>query len=470
MSRLKPTAPPLRGPIHCIGICSRLLGGVAAALKDAGVFVTGSDSQKFPPVSELLARNGIEILSPMASSNLPAETRMVITASSIESSNPEWVESHLRGLEICHITAFLERYYLTQADVASVAGTKGKSTTTAMLAWILDKAQLAPDFVLGGQIRDPDWGLARLRGAPLLVIEGDEYPCAAQDPVPKFHRHHPRWMLVTNICHDHLDVFPTVESYVEPFREAVRRLPQDGSLILSADDAGALALGDLAATEVRTVGFSPAATHVLTDFRQTGPDAAFRLQGEPFRLKVPGRINATNAGLAAVMAEKLGVSLGTAAAALASFPGVTGRQELLATIGASTIYGDESYHPLALKGLLPTLIQRHPGQRLLVVLVPVHTGGLHGVAQRDLPESLSLASAVFLFPHCDFPPLPAEPFSPKQLRTDLARRGVPCHEVDSIPSMIEKLKAEMRDGDVLVFCLGPGPDIARRRIIAALLE
>lgn len=468
-NQLDPASLPRR--IHLLGICGRMVGGLALALHELGLSISGSDARQFPPMSDLLAAAGIKVNEAWSRGHLPRRLDAVVTGGAIEETNPELVEARRRGVPIWNATSFLEEYFLRHSENMVVAGTKGKTTTTAMLAWILHHAGWTPNFLIGGVVRKAGWPLMRLNQGPVMVLEGDEYSCSLRDPAPKFLRYHPRHLVVTNVRLDHPDRFPTEAAYRAPFELACASLPKEGNLILNADDAGSSSLAGFTSAPVTSVGFSRQAIHRITGFRSSGKACRFQLDGVSFCLRLSGRMNVQNAALAAVTASVVGVSLSVSSAALADFPGVLGRQELLARIGDSWIYSDEAYHPLAVRAVLDAIKSRHPKRKIIVVFAPSYTGGRGGIAQRELPSCLaSAASAAVLFPACDGPPSAEAPFDDQQFCRDLITLGVMAKTISTLTELVQTTCELVSNGDILLICMPPGPPVTKQRILKQLEE
>lgn len=437
--------------IHFLGICGRMVGGLALALRDLGVHVSGTDAMEFPPMPEILRKAGVRVNRGWSAEHLPARIDAVVTGALLSRSgagNPELEEALNRRVPVWNATAFLEHYFLRRSENFVVAGTKGKTSTTAMLAWILESAGLSPDCLVGGQIRG-DFPRVRLRHAPLMVLEGDECRCGLGDPLPKFLRYHPSHLVITNVSHDHHEMFPNPDHYMNSFVNLVNQVPANGSLTLNADDAGAMKLTGRTPTPVNTVGLSRKATHRITAFRKTASGSAFQLSGVPFSLPLHGRMNALNAALAAVAAGHAGVSLRAAARALHSFPGVEGRLEKIGTAGRSPIYADEAYHPIALRPLLDAVRELHPRRRIFLLFEPRNTGGLREICQKELPDSLAKAHVVLVAPAIEvayFHP----PFDHQRLCRDLRRRGVKATALGKIEDVADEILHHWRNGDVIV--------------------
>lgn len=437
--------------VHFLGICGRMVGGIALALRDLGVRVSGTEVFQFPPMPDLLREAGIPVNAEWSAENLPKNVDAVITGAMLQRGNPELEAALKRAVPVWNSTAFLEEYFLRHSQNFVVAGTKGKTTTTAMLAWIFKETGLSFDHMIGGQVRS---GLSRVRltGAKLTVLEGDEYRCGLSDPMPKFLRYHPRHAVLTNVRHDHFELYPTPVSYFSVFWDLIGSMPPDGSLTINADDPRTVSLCSTTPVAVEPVGFGRNARRRLTHLRENGRGTKFRLDGRDFCLGLAGRMNALNAALASVAAEKAGVSLKDAAAALENFPGVEGRMELLKKIGKTIIYTDEAYHPLALAALLEAAKKRHPRQRLVVIFEPRYTGDRHGICQKELPDSLRVADLVIAGPHANTFRFD-QPFNDGLFHRELRKRGVRVAPLASMEKAGEAASGLCREGDIVIIAL-----------------
>jgi UDP-N-acetylmuramate: L-alanyl-gamma-D-glutamyl-meso-diaminopimelate ligase len=463
--RRRAPRPALPRRVHFLGIHGRMVGALALALRQAGVRVSGSDNYDFPPMPAILREAGIPVNRGWSAANLPSRVDAVVTGAVVFRGNPELEAAMNRGLPVWNTTAFLERHFLEKSENFVVAGTKGKTTTTAMLAWILEKAGLAPDYLIGGQVRG---ALRRLHlaGRGPVVLEGDEYHCGRGDPLPKFLRYHPRHVVITNVAHEHHELFPTPAAYAAAFRHLLSLVPGTGSIVINADDPGAMEFANTAHAPLRTVGFSARASDRITKFRQNGHGTSFCLGGRAFRLLLSGRMNVRNAALAAVAALDAGVSLKRAAAALRAFPGVEGRQEIVAQSRDTIVYADEANHPIAVRALIEAIRLRHPRRRVVFVLEPRNTGGGDGLCQRELPGSLAAADLVVVAPPVEIC-VHQKPFDSRRLCRGLRKRGVSAHAVAKLEDLAARASQLCRPGDVIIVSLAMGRDAITQRIAQA---
>jgi UDP-N-acetylmuramate: L-alanyl-gamma-D-glutamyl-meso-diaminopimelate ligase len=435
--------------IHFLGIHGRMVGGLAMALKKLGVKVSGSDPVSFPPMPEILQKAGIKVTPYGRAGQLPPQVDAVVTGSMVERGDPLLESALNRGLPVWNAAAFLQHYFLRVTDNFVVAGTKGKTSTTAMLLWILRATGKPPAFLLGGGLRGREERVS-LSGSKIFVLEGDEYPCGLGDPLPKFLRYHPRHVGLTTLQHDHLEVYPTPEAYRQAFVHLVHQVPGNGSITISADDPGVATLAGLTPTSITSVGFAKGADVRIEGFHETFAGITFRLGTVPFALSLPGKMTARNAALAVVMARQAGVAPKKAAQALQTFPGVEGRLEVVAEGRRSRIYTDEAYHPLALKGTLDAVRSRHPSRRIVLLFEPRYTGGSHGPWTNALPESVAASTDLVIAG----PPVElisrARSFSTAGFCRRLRALGVQAAEAPNLLAMEAPIRRWCQPGDVVV--------------------
>ncbi len=461
--------PSLPRRVHVLGICGRLVGGLALVLRERGVMVSGSDEMQFAPMPELLRQAGITVHASWQADHVPRKVDAIVVGALVSTENPEYIEALGRKVPVWNATAFLEHFFLRAGSHNLVViGTKGKTTTTAMLVWILARAGRAPDYMIGGQVRG-NLGRLRLTDAALTVLEGDEYWCASADPIAKFLRYHPHQLIVTNVGYDHREIYATPQLYAAAFQQAVGQVPEDGMIILNADDPGAMALLGHTSRRTQRVGFAAKSDCRITHCRSSSRGMAFRLCGVPFRIGLSGRMHVQNAALAAVAAQQFGVALEVAAAALAEFPGLEGRQELLAQAGKLHIYYDDVYLPMAVKASLEAIRKRHPRQRLVIFFIPRYTGGRTADAQRELPECLGIADVAVISWCLDYP-IPARPFSQRKLCQDLRKRGLEAYPAKNIMVLAGMAAKLCRPDDVVLLALCLGADEFARDITRAILH
>jgi UDP-N-acetylmuramate: L-alanyl-gamma-D-glutamyl-meso-diaminopimelate ligase len=383
--------------IHILGICGTFMGGIAALAREAGHKVTGCDANVYPPMSDQLRNLGIELIEGYSADQLALKPDCFVIGNVITRGNP-LVEAILdAGLDYVSGPQWLASNVLHKRWVLAVAGTHGKTTTTSMLAWILEHAGRAPGFLIGGVARN--FGVsARLGGGtgdkPLFVIEADEYDTAFFDKRSKFVHYRPRTLVLNNLEYDHADIFPDVAAIRRQFHHLVRTVPAAGRIISNGNDDElheALRMGCWSEREQFGV---EQGWHFVT-----GNQVDFG--GERFGellLDLPGEHNRLNALAAIAAARHAGVSPQQSIAALAAFDGVKRRLELRGEVGGVRVYDDFAHHPTAFAATVQALKRRiGRGERVLAVFEPRSNTMKLGVMRARLGASFDDADLVYSY-------------------------------------------------------------------------
>lgn len=458
--------------VHFIGICGKGMGALAGALAREGWRVSGCDENPRPPMSRHLEEIGIPIQSPCRADVLPGADAEIIVGKRIPSDHAILVALREQGREWSSFPSFLARNFLSRSRNAVVAGGVGKTTTTSLLAHILRQAGLDPDYMIGAQPHGFP-APAKLAGADIFVIEGDEYASCGDDPRPKFLHYHPEVTIVTNLLEDHPDLYPNMESLSAAFRALVELMPAHGMLVLPDDDADALTLAGYAACPAKTVGFGQAAEVQIFVREATPQFSVFQCAGAEVRLPLGGRMNMRNAAMALVAAAHFGVSPATTAAALSRFEGIEKRQEMR-TFGTIELVVDKATHPTAIAGLFEAVRQRFPGRRLVSILQPRATGGKGWIYQRQLPGTLSGADLSLLFLAYEHQPEPGREwsggaFDMEELAHATRMLGTRVEVASGIFDAATMLPRFIEAGDVIVLTL-PEQAAALERAITDVLS
>ena len=438
---------------HFIGICGKAMGGIATALASEGWRVTGSDERCYGPMKNYLQACGLPIRTPFAAGNVPDEADLAIIGKRVTADNPELLEVARRGIRRRSFPQFLREHFLFRSRNAVVTGGVGKTTTTAMLAWILEQNGFRPDYLIGGIARNFP-ASAKFSGSEFAILEGDEYSSCFDDRNPKFLHYRAEVGVITNIIEDHPDIYRSFDDLCDAFAAFIETLPASGCLIVPDDDAAAAKLTLHAACNVITIGFSTVATERISSVRLFADRSCFRLRNQDFEISLCGRMNIRNAAMAAMAAAHFGVGLAQSAAALQLFQGVEKRQDER-PIGNCTLVQDKASHPHALEELARALRQRFPGRRLVSIIQPRATGGKEWIYQRNLPRALSHFDQVVLTsPHEHNPP-PTQVWANDPFCLDLLAFGLKSRSVDvviarSIPEIETAIRGHICDEDVAV--------------------
>lgn len=402
-------------------------------------------------MDEFLRSRGIEWTECPTSASLPAGADLVVCGGAVTPAHPELAAAIDAGREWMSFPAFMERVFLRRSRNWVVAGTNGKTTTTAMLAWLLEAGGKRPDYLIGGLARNFDQA-ARFHGSLVSVLEGDEYWSGPGDVRPKFLHYRADVALITNLQPDHPEVYPDLRSYQFPFKHLVDLMPSRGLVVLNADDPGLEVLRSRGRARVTTVGFSRSADHRITGWRRVEGGSRFRLDAKEFFLPLWGRMNVTNAAMAVVAAREAGVTRAQAARGLAAFAGVVGRQEVVLAPGENArrikVVLDEAYHPHSLEAVLEAVRAHHPRRRLVLVLRPRGSGFAPGHFEAQLPVALQRADCVLM---ADLPaPLRMLAFDQAAAAAAARRCGVRVETATELDDFLPRLDRLLRPGDVVV--------------------
>ena len=439
--------------IHILGICGTFMGGIAVIAKQAGFRVTGCDANVYPPMSTQLEAQGIELIQGFGAEQIELQPDVFVIGNVVTRGNPLMEEILNRGLPYTSGPQWLAEQVLRDKWVLAVAGTHGKTTTTSMLAWILEYAGLAPGFLIGGI--PENFGLsARLPGAPrqepggkspFFVIEADEYDTAFFDKRSKFVHYHPRTAILNNLEFDHADIFPDLPAIETQFHHLVRTVPGQGLIVANGREASMERV-------LQRGCWTPVERFGGADGWQMGEqfDDGFevlldgRSQGR-LRWDLMGAHNQLNALAALAAARHVGVAIETGIAALGQFKNVKRRMEVRGTVNGVTVYDDFAHHPTAIQTTLAGLRRKAGSARILAVLEPRSNTMKLGAMKELLPGSLGDADLVFCYA--------------SNLGWDaaavLSPLGDKAHTFDDLAQLVDAVCAQARPGDqVLVMSNG----------------
>ena len=382
--------------LHILGICGTFMGGIALVARAAGHRVTGCDANVYPPMSDQLAAQGIELIEGWSADQIALNPDVYVVGNAVTRKNPLMEEILNRGAPYVSGPQWLRENVLAGKWVAAVAGTHGKTTTASMLAWILEDAGLAPGFLIGGVPNN--FGVsARASAHPFFVVEADEYDTAYFDKRSKFLHYPSRTTVLNNLEFDHADIFPDLAAIETQFHHFVRTLAASGLIVVNgADEALERVLARACYTPVERFGVDlgwTAGTEAADGFTVfwKGVD-----QGR-VRWSFTGTHNQWNALAAIAAARHCGVDPRQAIAALSSFAGVKRRMEVRGVVNGTTVYDDFAHHPTAVAATIEGLRARVAGARIIAVLEPRSNTMKAGIMKDRLAASLAGSDLVFCY-------------------------------------------------------------------------
>jgi UDP-N-acetylmuramate: L-alanyl-gamma-D-glutamyl-meso-diaminopimelate ligase len=460
--------------VHIVAVAGTGMGSLAGLLTELGHQVSGSDVAFDPPMGPALERWGVRCLHGFSERNLSPAPDLVVIGNVCRRDNPEAALAFERGLPITHIAGALQRFALSENAPLVVAGTHGKTTTTALAAWLLEAAGFAPGFLIGGIPKNFDRSFRSARSRPALpsadrprprrtpfVIEGDEYDTAFFEKSAKFLHYGAEVAIVTAIEHDHVDIYPTLDAYLEAFRRFIGAIPESGLVVANASDPLVVEIVRSAArAEVAWYALEGAPTHGCAPHWLAAPGAsdasgtAFDLYAGGvacgrYALSLHGRHNLSNA-LAAIGAavQGFGARLGDVGPALARFAGVQRRLDLLGDPGGVCVYDDFAHHPSAVRETLAALRVRHPGARLVAVFEPRSATACRKLHQAEYARAFAAADELLLAPlGRDLPE--QERLDPEAICEELRAAGRSAEAIGSIDAIVDRLAARAQSGDVV---------------------
>ncbi|MBE0440188.1 MAG: UDP-N-acetylmuramate:L-alanyl-gamma-D-glutamyl-meso-diaminopimelate ligase [Gammaproteobacteria bacterium] len=447
--------------IHILGICGTFMGGVALMARELGMTVSGSDANVYPPMSEQLAAAGIELQQGYLPEHLDPAPDLVVMGNAMSRGNPAVEYVLNKGLPYISGPQWLADYVLTDKWVLAVSGTHGKTTTSSLLAWILDDAGMAPGFLIGGV--PANFGeTARLGDTPFFVIEADEYDTAFFDKRSKFVHYHPRTLVINNLEFDHADIFDDLAAIQKQFHHLVRTIPSEGLIISPKDEQAieqTLALGLW--TPRQTIGIEQGglqAVNVAAD----GSQFIIEYQGEyvaDVEWTMLGMHNVQNALAAIAAAHHVGVTYQQAAEALSRFKGIKRRMELRGEVNGIKIYDDFAHHPTAIATTIAGLRANIGDRKLIAILEPRSNTMKMGVHQQTLAASLQAADRVILFEDKGLS------LSLSEIQHQLGDKATVKKSIDDI---IASVVDEAQSGDEILIMSNGGFGGIHQRLLTAL--
>jgi UDP-N-acetylmuramate: L-alanyl-gamma-D-glutamyl-meso-diaminopimelate ligase len=453
---------------HFLGICGTAMGSIAAALSERGFRVTGSDENVYPPMSTFLEARGIKLKSGYKPENIPADADVVVIGNAMKRGNPE-VEAILnRKLFYLSLPEVLKNYFLRERHNLVVTGTHGKTTTTALLAWILEKAGRKPGFLIGGIPQNFGQG-ARLNDSKYFVIEGDEYDTAFFDKRSKFVHYLPELVIINNIEFDHADIFNSLDEIKLSFRRLLNIVPQNGMILLNGDDPNCVEVARDCIAPLLEVGLSENCGQRIRDISYSPKGSRFTLRDQVYDLPLIGEFNVRNAAMAVSAALFYGVPVAKIRTALSRFEGIARRQQERGEARGVKVIDDFGHHPTAIAQTLQGLRHRYAGQRLWAIFEPRSNTTRRAVFQQQLPEALRHADGVFISEVARLDQIPEkERLNAEALVSAVGKDGLPAFYEKNADAIIKRIVPMLKPNDVVVVFSNGGFDGIHEKLLGAL--
>ncbi len=433
------TCPPsggacaVSGAIHFVGICGTAMASVAVMCRDLGCVITGSDENVYPPMSTFLESRGIRIMSGFRESNLDHHPDLIVIGNAMKRGNPEVERALDERLNIRSLPELVREFFIRGNQSVVVTGTHGKTTTTSLLAWVMESAGLAPGFLIGGIPNN--FGCGGRAASPktqppfFFLIEGDEYDTAFFDKRSKFVHYRPDTIILNNIEFDHADIFPDLAAVKRAFRQLVAIVPRRGVIIANGEDASVREVVTGAQSRVHY-------------FKKTDADG--------FEIPLAGEHNQHNAAAVVACATEYGLSREQIQHGFSTFTGVKRRMEVRGEAAGVTVLDDFGHHPTAIAETIRAIRQRYPQRRLWALFEPRSNTTRRNVFQRELTASLALADGVYIARVDRLQELKEnERLNPEAIVAQLQKSGKMAEYSDSADDIIRGLAPRLQNNDVV---------------------
>jgi len=467
--------PPDARSVHLIAACGTGMGALAAMLKDMGLAVTGSDQNVYPPMSTYLESRGVRLSDGFDAANLAYRPDLVVVGNAVKKDNPEARKAFEMGLAYCSMPQAVNHFLVGSRQAILVAGTHGKTTTAAMIAWLLHYAGLSPSFMIGGFVKNFAGNYYLDKGG-YVVLEADEYDTAFFDKQPKFMHYDPAITVLTSVEFDHADIYQDLDHVKSAFENFLSGISPDSRLIAYDADANIDQLLDVKPVSAVRYGSTENADWRLGEFFVSPPWLHFDVMraGEFFgRFKAPfaGEHNLRNVLSAIAVASELGVDTAVVAKGLERFEGVKRRQEVRGVKGGVTVIDDFAHHPTAVFETIRAIRPFYPEGRLIAVFEPRTNTSMRKIFQGAYAEVFDEADSICIRK----PPLLAkipegERFSSEKLVADLKSRGKDARYFEDTEEIISYVAGTAKPGDAVLIMSNGGFDNIHEGLLEKLTD
>jgi UDP-N-acetylmuramate: L-alanyl-gamma-D-glutamyl-meso-diaminopimelate ligase len=435
--------------VHFTGICGTAMASAAAAMKEKGFTVTGSDQNVYPPMSTFLADRKIAVMNGYAEGNLAHKPDLVVIGNAISRGNPEaeFVLDH--KLRYCSLPELLKEFFIRGKRSIVVAGTHGKTTTTSLLTWVFEHNGLNPSYLIGGIPNNLSQG-ARFTNSEWFIVEGDEYDTAFFDKRSKFIHYRPEIAVINNLEFDHADIFENLDAIKKSFSHFIRLVPRNGLLLGNGDDPNLVPLLKVTHCPVKRFGLGEDNAIQAFNLRY-GPTATeFEIPSFKFHLNMMGELNARNALAVVACAKHCGLKNHQIQSAFDTFKGIKRRMEVRGIAGGVTVVDDFGHHPTAIRETLRALRIKYPREKISAIYEPRSNTTRRKVFQDELVTAFSDANAVVVAEVARLDQIAAEErLNPEKLMQDLKSSGKEAAYLPDVDSIVAHIAGTTQGGDIV---------------------
>jgi len=459
--------------IHLVAVCGTGMGALACMLKDLGFEVTGSDQQVYPPMSHFLARKGITVSNGFNGKNISHRPDLVVVGNAVSRENPEVQMMKKMDLNFCSMPQAINGFIAAKKKSIVVTGTHGKTTTSAIVAWILSKAGYDPTFIIGGILKDFDSNY-RLGNGAYMVIEGDEYDTAFFDKGSKFMHYTPSMAILTSVEFDHADIFRDLDHVRKAFDMFLTDIPRESTLFAFDADSNINGLVGNKSCRVERYGRQAGSDWQLgaisVEPPRTSFDVAYKKEAcRRFRTRLMGEHNLLNALSAVAVAHTLQIPKRVIADALESFQGVKRRQEVRGVKNGITVMDDFAHHPTAVRETIRAIKPFCRQGRLIAVFEPRTHSSMRKVFQKVYPFAFDQSDIICIRQPPLLEKIPVEDrFSSEMLVDDLKQNGRTAFFFPDTDTIIDFLSETAKAGDIVLIMSNGGFDNIHERLLESL--
>ncbi|MBF0211308.1 MAG: UDP-N-acetylmuramate:L-alanyl-gamma-D-glutamyl-meso-diaminopimelate ligase [Desulfamplus sp.] len=461
--------------IHIIAACGTGMGALSCMLQDMGFEVTGSDQNIYPPMSDFLAQKGVKLFKGFSPSNLDSLPDLVVIGNAVTKNNVEAVAVMEKNIPYCSMPQALNHFIAQNKKILLITGTHGKTTTSSILAHILNEAGLDPSFMIGGIVKGFGSNY-RIGKGDYMVIEGDEYDTAFFDKGAKFMHYTPDVAVITSIEFDHADIFHDIDQIKSAFMKFVEKIPQKSLIIASGNDKNIRDIIDSALCNVQYYGDDLCYDWSFSNLQFDQNCTKFEVRDcanidKIIKITTPlmGRHNAMNALAVYGVSQNIGIDDKTIFKAFSSFEGVKRRQEIRGVKRGITVMDDFAHHPSAVRETILGVKPFFKDGRLIAVFEPRTNSSMRDIFQNDYPQSFDGADIVCIRePSMLFKVPEDRRMNSRQLVDDIAKRGINALYFDNTENIIELLAAQAKSGDLILIMSNGGFDNIHQRLLEKL--
>lgn len=453
---------------HFIGICGTAMGSVAAALQNRGYTITGSDQNVYPPMSDFLIENDINVSVGHDENNIPDKVDLVVIGNAMSRGNVE-VESVLnRKIPYTSLPELIKRYFLQGKRNIVITGTHGKTTTSSIIAHLLNDNGLNPNLMIGGIPLDIGKG-GRFTESEFFVIEGDEYDTAFFDKRSKFVHYMPEIVVVNNIEFDHADIFNNIEEIKLSFKRMLNIVPENGIVFVNGDDNDAVEVTENCRAPVIKVGANDNCDFKIENLNLESFNSSFSIKENSYKLPMDGEFNVRNAAMAIAVSDFLKIDQQNIIESVSKFSGIARRQELRGEEKNVKVIDDFGHHPTAIAATIGALKQRYPDSKIWAIFEPRSNTSRRNLLQSELEDSLSQADGVFISEVPNPEKVPdGELLDVESVIENLSSRGKEAFIGLSSNDIVNKLIPLTSSGDTIVVLSNGGFGGIHEKLLEAL--